>query len=113
MVSNARAQKERPPSSSASSLVNASAIASSSLSINLAEIGAPSIIDPSAAQRMQRIYYYHHPIMQGLADAPFAQGVRSGLLPRTRSEEHTPELQSLIRISYAVLWLKKKSKNVF
>src|SRR3546814_13873698 len=77
MVSNARAQKERPPSSSASSLVNASAIASSSLSINLAEIGAPSIIDPSAAQRMQRIYYYHHPIMQGLADAPFAQGVRS------------------------------------
>src|SRR3546814_3230815 len=83
MVSNARAQKERPPSSSASSLVNASAIASSSLSINLAEIGAPSIIDPSAAQRMQRIYYYHHPIMQGLADAPFAQGVRSGLLPRT------------------------------
>src|SRR3546814_2940547 len=29
-----------------------------------------------------------------------------------RSEEHTSELQSLMRISYAVLWLKKKNKNI-
>src|SRR3546814_2243695 len=29
----------------------------------------------------------------------------------TRSEEHTSELQSLMRISYAVFCLKKKSKN--
>src|SRR3546814_4185033 len=28
-----------------------------------------------------------------------------------RSEEHTSELQSLMRISYAVLWLKKKNTN--
>src|SRR3546814_9894912 len=28
-----------------------------------------------------------------------------------RSEEHTSELQSLMRISYAVLCLKKKKKN--
>src|SRR3546814_6143834 len=28
-----------------------------------------------------------------------------------RSEEHTSELQSLMRISYAVLCLKKKTKN--
>src|SRR3546814_3267238 len=27
-----------------------------------------------------------------------------------RSEEHTSELQSLMRISYAVFWLKKKNK---
>src|SRR3546814_3254919 len=27
-----------------------------------------------------------------------------------RSEEHTSELQSLMRISYAVFWLKKKKK---
>src|SRR3546814_6839006 len=33
-------------------------------------------------------------------------------LPRTgRSEEHTSELQSLMRISYAVFCLKKKNKN--
>src|SRR3546814_1762928 len=29
----------------------------------------------------------------------------------TRSEEHTSELQSLMRISYAVFCLKKKQKN--
>src|SRR3546814_5026112 len=31
--------------------------------------------------------------------------------PATRSEEHTSELQSLMRISYAVLFLKKKTHN--
>src|SRR3546814_10502142 len=30
--------------------------------------------------------------------------------PTTRSEEHTSELQSLMRISYAVFCLKKKNK---
>src|SRR3546814_8766100 len=30
---------------------------------------------------------------------------------QTRSEEHTSELQSLMRISYAVFCLKKKIKN--
>src|SRR3546814_3365332 len=34
----------------------------------------------------------------------------AGLKPR-RSEEHTSELQSLMRISYAVFCLKKKKKN--
>src|SRR3546814_1465661 len=31
--------------------------------------------------------------------------------PEQRSEEHTSELQSLMRISYAVFCLKKKTKN--
>src|SRR3546814_8435636 len=31
--------------------------------------------------------------------------------PSRRSEEHTSELQSLMRISYAVFCLKKKKKN--
>src|SRR3546814_7796919 len=31
--------------------------------------------------------------------------------PASRSEEHTSELQSLMRISYAVFCLKKKKKN--
>src|SRR6056297_4095200 len=31
--------------------------------------------------------------------------------PSSRSEEHTSELQSLLRISYAVFCLKKKKKN--
>src|SRR3546814_19968713 len=36
----------------------------------------------------------------------------SGALVRSRSEEHTSELQSLMRISYAVFCLKKKNNNI-
>src|SRR3546814_1255093 len=43
------------------------------------------------------------------------EGVVPGLEPRlllaVRSEEHTSELQSLMRISYAVFCLKKKTYN--
>src|SRR3546814_10353004 len=35
----------------------------------------------------------------------------TGIIWATRSEEHTSELQSLMRISYAVFCLKKKTKN--
>src|SRR3546814_3338793 len=35
---------------------------------------------------------------------------RDAIMPR--SEEHTSELQSLMRISYAVFCLKKKKKNM-
>src|SRR3546814_9363443 len=43
---------------------------------------------------------------------PFADllGVRFACIGQ-RSEEHTSELQSLMRISYAVFCLKKKTKN--
>src|SRR3546814_1782370 len=34
------------------------------------------------------------------------------LFPKFRSEEHTSELQSLMRISYAVFCLKKKKPNI-
>src|SRR3546814_3117298 len=36
-----------------------------------------------------------------------------GFAPQLRSEEHTSELQSLMRISYAVFCLKKKTKNIY
>src|SRR3546814_3408959 len=36
---------------------------------------------------------------------------RPGLIVYTRSEEHTSELQSLMRISYAVFCLKKKKDD--
>src|SRR3546814_1259801 len=46
------------------------------------------------------------------------QSIRSGggegtliAAPEGRSEEHTSELQSLMRISYAVFCLKKKKRN--
>src|SRR3546814_2883887 len=41
--------------------------------------------------------------------APFRRG--GGLCPGARSEEHTSELQSLMRTSYAVFCLKKKKIN--
>src|SRR3546814_3349572 len=37
----------------------------------------------------------------------------AGILLLLRSEEHTSELQSLMRISYAVFCLKKKKKNKY
>src|SRR3546814_10912354 len=40
---------------------------------------------------------------------PFVRGTHSSNL--SRSEEHTSELQSLMRISYAVFWLKKKKSK--
>src|SRR3546814_4947993 len=44
---------------------------------------------------------------QGVEEA----GNRQFVLVDPRSEEHTSELQSLMRISYAVFCLKKKTKN--
>src|SRR3546814_6610597 len=55
--------------------------------------------------------YYFRGISQSLSDddikPAFQPGVEAGF---KRSEEHTSELQSLMRISYAVLCLKKKNK---
>src|SRR3546814_9167837 len=48
---------------------------------------------------------YQEPRRQGHCLYPRSQGL--GL----RSEEHTSELQSLMRISYAVFCLKKKKRN--
>src|SRR3546814_7714043 len=39
------------------------------------------------------------------------QGQLTRVSPASRSEEHTSELQSLMRISYAVFCLKKKKKQ--
>src|SRR3546814_3946448 len=59
-----------------------------------------------------------------MPDSDFASVTMSGVKPISsklkkppvrpqpaRSEEHTSELQSLMRISYAVFCLKKKTKN--
>src|SRR3546814_8141645 len=49
---------------------------------------------------------------RGSAVAGAACGQRGGRGgERARSEEHTSELQSLMRISYAVFCLKKKNKH--
>src|SRR3546814_2656650 len=40
------------------------------------------------------------------------EGGVGGIQPGGRSEEHTSELQSLMRISYAVFCLKKKNQHI-
>src|SRR3546814_3709052 len=46
------------------------------------------------------------------ASAQELEAAAAMLLARARSEEHTSELQSLMRISYAVFCLKKKNNKV-
>src|SRR3546814_5537580 len=53
-------------------------------------------------------YLYDHANFSGLV-----MPTRRKALPRLRSEEHTSELQSLMRISYAVFCLKKKKKKTY
>src|SRR3546814_7608808 len=47
-----------------------------------------------------------------LAMTKFIPSPKSPHRPPGRSEEHTSELQSLMRISYAVFCLKKKKKKI-
>src|SRR3546814_2715751 len=41
----------------------------------------------------------------------YLESLSNGISPHPRSEEHTSELQSLMRISYAVFCLKKKKNK--
>src|SRR3546814_1723240 len=54
-----------------------------------------------------------HPLLLGFVQELYGLlNTRSeALAMRLRSEEHTSELQSLMRISYAVFCLKKKNKT--
>src|SRR3546814_1730147 len=50
-------------------------------------------------------------LRQVLTTAERSRSMASTLMNAQRSEEHTSELQSLMRISYAVFCLKKKNKQ--
>src|SRR3546814_9864611 len=49
---------------------------------------------------------------QGLRRRPATAFASTARKASSRSEEHTYELQSLMRNSYAVFWLKKKKKHI-
>src|SRR3546814_9410210 len=73
-----------------------------------AEAGAA----PARAGDFERIGAHGGGGYDGDPDQPDPFFGRAPLSPRRRrSEEHTSELQSLMRISYAVFCLKKKKKN--
>src|SRR3546814_7523213 len=61
-------------------------------------IGAVAVVEPASRAGL------HAALAQAGAH-------RHRRAPRGRSEEHTSELQSLMRISYAVFCLKKKKKK--
>src|SRR3546814_2963667 len=53
-----------------------------------------------------------HPVLRRDRDLPRDPSRPRGTGVPDRSEEHTSELQSLMRISYAVFCLKKKKKQL-
>src|SRR3546814_3510573 len=65
----------------------------------------------SARRRRRHSYLPQRLPSPGLARRHQDQGPVP-LRPGLRSEEHTSELQSLIRISYAVFCMKKKNNNL-
>src|SRR3546814_2368505 len=83
------------------------------------------LAEPPAVELDDELHQPRRTRLAGLAAAPDAGGHHAGAFRRTglvglpvqavaqavRSEEHTSELQSLMRISYAVFCLKKKTQK--
>src|SRR3546814_8853517 len=67
-----------------------------------------SILDASSAWVRPR---YRRHTLSGLSPAMSLSTTDAGIYSSPRSEEHTSELQSLMRISYAVFCLKKKKQK--
>src|SRR3546814_5279067 len=96
----------------------------SSISLRRLWLYANPRYGPRGGQRLRaRCYVRHHlslnrrlqpAVRQGqfLHSSQTSAGHRRRKIGRYRSEEHTSELQSLMRISYAVFCLKKKSKQI-
>src|SRR3546814_3969304 len=88
--------------------------------IDQSVVSARDLVDPGRVPsapilRFRAQSYHLKKILQVLSIFDFAlDGTISRSLPSRsqiyRSEEHTSELQSLMRISYAVFCLKKKNK---
>src|SRR3546814_6224013 len=89
-------------------LFSAGATTSRALAPKVAAAGA-TVIDNSSAWRNDPDV----PLVVPEANADALASIPKGIVanPNCRSEEHTSELQSLMRISYAVFCLKKKKKN--
>src|SRR3546814_6581083 len=62
--------------------------------------------DPGIADPHERLIFSK--LVRGI---PFCDAGFQNSFDKVRSEEHTSELQSLMRISYAVFCLKKKTKQ--
>src|SRR3546814_5523664 len=70
-----------------------------------------SLVTVASGSTIKRRRYLlsHIRFLSGLALVALAVGMPASASVDSRSEEHTSELQSLMRISYAVFCLKKKT----
>src|SRR3546814_7841164 len=75
--------------------------------------GAAGLLNRSPRRFVPLRHSERSPILPALATARASQITLKCSMPNgiCRSEEHTSELQSLMRISYAVFCLKKKKQN--
>src|SRR3546814_5465695 len=73
--------------------------------------GAPSSDLPYLRYLAGYFSYVLNDMNDAIAQLTYARQLGYAGPQVTRSEEHTSELQSLMRISYAVFCLKKKKKN--
>src|SRR3546814_619181 len=80
----------------------------SPITTSLFSSGRPAAVNASA---MSRVLTEPNSLPSAEALAVMVTELPSSLALRARSEEHTSELQSLMRISYAVFCLKKKKKQ--
>src|SRR3546814_4945318 len=109
----------RPPSSTRTDTLLPYTTRFRSVDEDIAGLGrdAPTVVvQPGQGANVQALRLDHTTLVVHVeAVAQHAHGARlKGALEggkRSRSEEHTSELQSLMRISYAVFCLKKKKRH--
>src|SRR3546814_3274026 len=66
----------------------------------------------ATAKSPNELFQFQGDFARAQFDRAVAEGSKMAeMLVKLRSEEHTSELQSLMRISYAVFCLKKKNKK--
>src|SRR3546814_3124475 len=78
------------------------------------QLGVEAVADAGgvAAERVDRRHPHERPPLERLGFEPVGDHLPGPAeLHVQRSEEHTSELQSLMRISYAVFCLKKNKQN--
>src|SRR3546814_4386323 len=84
--------------------------------VNIGSLGGRSALPPFAAYAATKRALQSLTMSTAVVVAP--RGITCNLVApgavdtEFRSEEHTSELQSLMRISYAVFCLKKKNNNI-
>src|SRR3546814_9523891 len=82
--------------------------------LDVAEGGGLVEVDEALLEQLQHGEEPHHHLEaldEVAGELAERDRARVGQLLEERSEEHTSELQSLMRISYAVFCLKKKKQN--